>query len=264
MNTNVNLSVVIPYTYSTEQRDKLVEPLIKCINAQTFKDFELIVVEEVSNKLFTHSVFPCRREIDKHILLKNDRTFNKSWCINVGVKQATADNILIVDADSLFGINYFDKVWEFRKHNPRFFSGYNTLICLHGKHNPVIRVLKHSEIKAAGAAWYTDKKFFFNVLGGMCENYFGYGGEDNDIWNRVNYILKGVPELDYPYIHQYHDWAVPPGCGSLEDDESFPNKKQYIKNVETLRYTRNNIVKTIEQLKKIDLGNVNSPREIKI
>ena len=48
----------------------------------------------------------------------------------------------------------------------------------------------------------------------MNENYYGYGGEDNDLWFRANRRLgesakHNVTAMPYVLAHSYHDWSQP-------------------------------------------------------
>jgi hypothetical protein len=98
----------------------------------------------------------------------------------------------------------------------KFFCAYLYLKLLPGKDNPTDRLVSSKYLEAIGGAWFCYKDFFFNTLGGMNENYFGYGAEDNDMWWRVQYWYTKVfnngeqypiPMLPFNMEHQYHDWA---------------------------------------------------------
>lgn len=262
----LKLSVILPYTYGGKLRDELLGNVITSISHQTFRPYELIVVEEVfESELLGEvpGVFPYKDRAHNYILLKDYRLFNKGWCINVAVRQAKTDNILVVDADTIFGKEYFSKIMDFRKTHPnnfsRYFSGYNYIICLPGRDNPMTRVIHHSAIKASGGVWFANRKFFLEELGGMNENYFGYGGEDNDLWLRANHLLKEIPAVNYTVVHQYHDWPVPP-LGTRD----IPNKDQYLRNVRLLRRIEKQIPQTIQKLRQSDLGKSDRPTVVNL
>lgn len=245
----MRLSVIIPYTYGDSLREEGLKHLINSIEAQIFKDFELIIPEQVKSNDTSKFIHKC----DKLILLKCNEKFNKSWCINVAMKQANTNNILILDADILFGKDYFSKVMEFKQHHS-FFSAYKVIILLPGKSNPITRIRFQHDIHAMGGGWFTDRNFFFNELGGMNENYFGYGGEDNDIYYRARYVLKmPIPELDYSITHQYHDWHRPDGANPLN-----PNRLIILKKAEK------NPREITNKLKEANLGNPNRPTLIQL
>ena len=156
----------------------------------------------------------------------------------------------MLDADVAFGKYYLDQVWKFKKLLWRkFFHGYNWIVLLPGRDNPTTRISKHISICSSGGSWFVDRKFFFETLGGMNENYFGYGREDSDLWQRANFILKGkIPELNYPIVHQYHNWEV------VNQDNPI-----YQKNNSLWHYTKSHREEIIEKLKKVELGNAEKP-----
>ena len=233
------ISVIIPYTKGDEQREKNLLQLVTNIKKQTYKDFELILVEMLFEKPNDLDIDDCN-----HICIaypKNNR-FNKSWAINVGVRNANSDNLLVVDADMVFGNDYFQKVVEFIEKSSKFFIGYSKLHCEIGKDNPEERIHNPSYLKAAGGAWYADKGFFWSV-GGMNESYFGYCAEDNDLWQRVNHILGSIDELPYEMTHAYHDWHPKDSHFPLNDDR-----------LEIFNQVMHDLDRATRKLKELKLG----------
>jgi len=231
------LSVIIPYTKGGELRENNLATLLKNIKTQTYKDYELIIVEQVFNT--SSKDFNC-----KHIRISYDKDnrFNKSWAINVGVRNSKYDNLLVVDADMLFGNDYFQKISAFSKKHNKFFMGYSKLHCNIGKDNPEERIHDQTYLKAAGGVWYVNKDFFWSI-GGMNETYFGYGAEDNDLWQRANNRLHCIFGLDYEVTHMYHDWHP--------ENSHFPLNKE---RVEKFNIAMSDLDGTIEKLKKLKLG----------
>ena len=246
---NNNLSVIIPYSHNEILREQNLEKTLDCVFNQKYKDFELIVVEQLI-KPYEHiiPIFQAHTNINR-IQLKDplNRNFNKSWCINVAVKQAKSNNILVIDADMLFGDTYFEEVLKFAQLNTQYFSGYHDIICLPGRDNPATRVKKYDSIQAAGGAWFINKDFF-NKVGGMNENYFGYGGEDNDMWLRVSNILQDIKSISYPLTHQYHHWHQQDGVNPLCEDR-----------MKILDKTRKHPMNAISLLVRSNQGNINAP-----
>lgn len=254
------LSLIVPYTYGDELRQKAIFHCINSIKAQIYRGYELIIVEEILGSQ-SESKFPYPRKVDKHIILKDAcRGFNKSWCINVGIKQAKYDNAVIIDADVIFGKEYLNELLKFKKNCPLFFSGYNYIILLPGRDNPVVRIKTHFSIKAMGGIWFTDRNYLFKTLGGMNENYFGYGGEDNDLYERARNILETIPAMPYPVAHQYHHWRIDPIKRQTKDLSG-----EYKKNLKLLRQgTSRYSEEIIDRLKNAKLGNPKCPTEIKM
>ena len=246
----MRLSVILPYCYGGDElRLTALANTFESIRGQEVKDYELIVVEQLVKA--TKPTFPYIGRVDQFITLKDpqNRWYNKSWCMNVGARKARTDKLLFLDADVLFGKEYFDKILDYANHYA-FFYGYNWIALMPGRDNPLIRVKPHKDLHAAGASWFSTKQFFWDRLTGCNENYFGYGSEDQDIHLRAKYILGSIPELDYPIVHQYHHWASEEGGAN-----PWVNKDGGI-TFGTLRMAPDIIV---DRLKLATLGQLNEP-----
>jgi len=210
------LSVIIPYTYGGPVREYSLNVLLDSLKEQLFQPFELILVEEVIKD--AKATFTGHERVNRHIILRDDREFNKSWIINVTARKVNTNNLLVIDADSKMRKEHLGEVFIYRNAQPqfKFFCAYLYLKLQPGKDTPVERLTSSVHLEAVGGAWFCYKDFFFNTLGGMNENYFGYGAEDNDMWIRVkawfnktlgNNLDYPVPMMPLNMIHQYHDFA---------------------------------------------------------
>lgn len=231
------ISVIIPYTKGDEIREANLHQLIGNIKKQTYEDYELIIVEQLFDKKSDLNV-----ENSNHICISysGNNKFNKSWAINVGVRNSNHNGLLVIDADMVFGDDYFQKIVDFAKDNPKFFMGYSKLHCETGRDNPEKRVHDQTYLKAAGGVWYCDKEFFWSI-GGMNETYFGYGAEDNDLWRRANSILGLIPGLQYEVIHAYHHWHA--------EDSHFPLNKERVEKFNIVMHDLSGAIKKLKQYK---------------
>ena len=210
---NIPFSIIIPWKFGSVQRYKSLRHMVDCLIKQDTETkampirYEILLVEQNTNSITPELCLPYR-----HILLNTEHeAFNKSWCMNVGARNAKYNDLLFMDADSLFGSDFLKTVRHYvnitsTSRNNIMFC-WNYLIALYGKDNPVSRHIRPDMTRAMGGIWYCDKNFYFNKLGGMNENYFGYGGEDNDVFERALFLLEHTPSvIPYPLAHQYHDW----------------------------------------------------------
>jgi len=242
------LSCIVAYAKSPDpQRDEATTKLINCFLAQRFRKFELIVVEFAKDGI---GKFPYGWIVDKHIILQDDRPFNKSWLMNVGARVATTNNLIFHDADVLFGKDYLEKINEFRKTHV-LFSGWSSFRCMPGRDNPHMRIHVPRTISCLIGAWFCNKDYYWNTFGGYNEDYFGYGREDSDIWHRATYLLDGIPVMDYPLVHYYHNWHPDSGPNPLirEDKRANAILEKCMKNPEEIR----------QMLLKVKLGNMEHP-----
>lgn len=203
-------TIIIPYMCNHEDKEKFREKnllnLLNNLHDQTDKNFEIFVIEFTADnkKYFSYDSL-----INKHMLLTDTRPFNKSWCINVAMKNTNTEGNFIMDADMLFGNDYTSKLFNYANSHD-FFCGYTIITTMVGRDDTEARTSHiHKNMQAMGGVWYTTKTFFWNKLAGMNENYFGYGAEDNDAYCRAEALLGSIPAMLYHLKHQYHHWAPP-------------------------------------------------------
>jgi predicted glycosyltransferase involved in capsule biosynthesis len=251
----MKLSLIIPYTYSEDKnREEGLKSLMKSIASQTYKDFEIILVEDLQGRDSIYATFLPATDFeynaDKYILLQDPehRKFNKAWLMNVGAKQATTDNLLFMDAEISFSQDFLQKVVDFAK-DRQFFNCWSKYICMAGRDNPHERKhILNKTVHAMIGVFYSKKDFFFNKLGGYNENYFGYGAEDNDIFIRAKYLLKEISCLEYNIYHHYHHWHPKEGANPLNLDREI-----------ILQKTIDNPQEIINKLTTSNIGNIQCP-----
>jgi len=233
-------SLIIVYLEDNETRRNALDKTLECIKKQTYKDFELVFVEMLfdnpSNVVISNG---------KHIQLKypphlQDRMMNKSWCINVGVRNSQYDNLVVMDADMCFDEGYFQRIVDYSQKGDKFFICFDKIFCEIGRDNPEERIRPAFLLKTAGGVFFIKKDFFWDV-GGMNESYFGYGSEDNDFWRRANHLLGTINNMPDSIQHTYHHWYT--GRYKLN-----PNREKFFYT------TMVDISKTIKTLKELNLG----------
>lgn len=221
----IDFSIIIPWKSGDPVREASLKNLLNCLKAQdgTFLvkqpiAFELVIVEQVTSKTSYQAnkkikeILPQEYAGANYIQLMHDSTdFNKSWCMNVAAKSAYHNHLIFMDADSLFGKDYLatltDHIVNTHETINKVMVCWDSLICLPGRDNPVVRYVKPTITCALGGIWYTYKPYFLGTLGGMNENYASYGGEDNDIYERALLAQKHpLAIIPYTLVHQYHHW----------------------------------------------------------
>lgn len=208
-----NLSVIVPLHGFAHDREQALDILVETVKAQDLADFEIIVVEQMDGDS-RHSFLNLTPPYINHITLPaQSRGFNKSWCMNVAAKKAKFGRLVFLDVDMMFGKNYFSTILQYAQSNePKFLLCWTYITFMPGKDEPIPRQVDRN-ILTAGGAFYIPHDFFWSI-GGMNENYFGYGGEDNDLWLRANRKMgesahDNISILPYALVHKYHDWAEP-------------------------------------------------------
>src|SRR3989344_4421237 len=104
------LSIVIP----TLNEEKYIPNLLNCLKNQTFKNFEIIVVDANSrdNTKKTISKFK-----DLKIKIINSKIRNPGYQRNLGVKNAKNERILFLDADTKISEDFLEKTLKEIKDN---------------------------------------------------------------------------------------------------------------------------------------------------
>ena len=262
----MKLSIVIPTGGNDPLRNRNFNECLKCINNQSFKDFEIIVVEQSLDGRFYKA-----DNTYKHIGIKDpeNRGFNLSWCRNVGARQAQGEILVLMDSDFIFENDYFKTISEFKG---EFAAGAETYywcnredptnawlstenfdsIRLLGSDDHRSNVFKFRSMTRGcgyGAILVYNRDWFFDVLGGYNENFFKYGWEDKATTESIKKLLnKDDEQLDripYEAFHLFH----------LDKDPRNLKTNEYLFN----KFTAMDQLELCEKIKKINIGKIESP-----
>lgn len=201
----MKLSVIIPTAGNDQQRNRNFNECLRCINEQTYKDFEIIVVEQSLDGHFYKQNGPY-----KHIAINDpsNRGFNLSWCRNVGAREASGDILVLMDSDFVFEKDYFKVISEFKG---EFAAGAETYYWCNtedptiewmrtrdfnvfrkqgaGPKDQVFRFRSMTRGCGFGAILVYNREWYWNVFGGYNENFFRYGWEDKAATETIKALL---------------------------------------------------------------------------
>lgn len=208
-NTNLQLSFVIGHR-GLERLPHLLLTL-QSIAAQRGVSFECIVVEQSAVPELQDQLPSWVRHI--HTPLPYDNMpYSRSWAFNVGVGCAKADTVILHDNDMLVPMDYgrqvvartadgFDamnlKRFVFylgQAHSAAVFAGKESL-----EQHPPREVVQNLE---AGGSLAITREAYFSI-GGFDESFVGWGGEDNEFWERAQ-TLKLWAYGFLPLVHLWH------------------------------------------------------------
>ncbi len=180
--------------------------------ASGFVGIEIILIEQDKKPQIENLVF--NRPIKYHFL-ETDLPFNKAWAFNVGVKYATTDVIVFGDSDIIMDPNDFIESLKMLDSNDCI-SPYNRVIDLKqeelsydlGRMNSIDRPGRgETDIQkiclCGGIIMY--KRASLNKIGGWCEDFIGWGGEDDAQSYKTKKLLQWV---EAP-AKSYHLWHTP-------------------------------------------------------
>lgn len=221
--SNFNFTYIISYRHNVERYNNLKRTL-EWVNS--FSGVEVIVVEQDK-----HSKISNLKINAKHIFIKSDMPFNKSWGFNVGTKYANSDIIIFGDSDLIMDpqkfIEAIQLIKEYEMVNP-----YNSVVDL-TQQETNIQLSEIIKIDRPGRG-ETDiqkvpmcggicifRRDAINKIGGWYEQFIGWGGEDDFQAIKVKNFLT---------------WAEVPGrCYHLYHDRSAPDMKWYQRNLQLLQ-----------------------------
>lgn len=223
------LSIVIPILGMRPDRAAAFRLALECTKRQTFRDFELIVVEQYVEEqpLWKGEVTPL---CDQYIAITEDTLpewgrFSLSWCKNVGARAAKYDIVVILDGDMVYGDDYYQRIVDAFDPTTGYLMGYNWISWLtprgvqaYESDGYKLKWEKDQTHKTTVSGWtgngggggsiIFDKYYLFDVIGGYSENYYGWGKEDKDLLFRAHRMLAmtgdKVFQLPYTLLHLFH------------------------------------------------------------
>lgn len=141
----------------------------------------------------------------------SDMPYCRSWAFNIGVKQARGGVLVLHDNDMLVPVDYASRILD------KVGDGYDVvnlkrfIFYLNESHTQAVfagRAALTAEAPAAimqnteGGGSVAITREAYDRIGGMDESFIGWGGEDNEFWERAK-ICKVWP---YGYLSLVHLW----------------------------------------------------------
>jgi len=218
-----NFTYVISYRHSSERLNNLKRTL-EWVNA--FSGAEVIVVEQDKHSKLKDIILPC-----KHIFIKSNMPFNKSWGFNVGLKYVNSNIVIFGDSDLIMDPNEFIKsvklVETYDMINP-----YSSVIDLNSQESG-LSMENILSIKRPGRG-ETDiqkvplcggicifRRDAIQRIGGWHEDFIGWGGEDD---------FQSVKVKNFLNWHEN-----PATCYHLYHERTSPDMKWYQRNLQLLQ-----------------------------
>jgi len=212
MGNNKKFSLIISYFLSDEQqhgteinpcRVKNANILAKTLSEQDFDrdSYECIVMTDD----------PCpytdlHNFADRAIHMPHRRLFNKSWFFNNAARVALSDRLFFLDLDVEMPPGYLQMIADKTTDRNQVYSGLTHFKreCQPGVWDNGIYVNRCT--LGYSSVIYKDKYW---ELGGMCENFRGYGGEDGEMYVKHAPILHLKGTMTHPYHNDSHvDWKA--------------------------------------------------------
>jgi hypothetical protein len=141
-----------------------------------------------------------------------DMPYSRSWTFNVGAKHARSPVLVLHDNDMLVPANYAASILEQVRQGYQVVNLKRFIFYLSEQHSRSIFDGKAGitddapssivqNLEGGGSVAITREGF--QQIGGMDESFVGWGGEDNEFWERAQ-TLKVWPYAWLPIVHLWH------------------------------------------------------------
>ena len=205
-----SFTYVIGYRHIPDRLNNL-RRVLDWING--FTGVEVLLIEQDKHSKISHLNLKA-----KHIFLKSNMPYNKSWAFNIAMKQAKSNIIVYADSDLVMDPNHLIEALklmsEYEMVNP-----YKSVIDLEQQESglPLDQILKinrpgrgetdHQKVPLCGGICLFRKESI-NKIGGWNEDFIGWGAEDDFVSIKVKHFLKYI-ELPHKCYHLFHSRQAP-------------------------------------------------------
>lgn len=213
--------IVIPF------RDRVggarARNLLACLAALRDQDghrdeVSVTVVESDTAPTWRDTVEPL---VDHYVFARHDGHFNKSWAVNVGVRETPGEPelICVLDTDILADRRFLSRNLDRMAREPELsaFLPYRRMFCLdpetsaaairrrceRGEADVPLDAVRSLVLKEPPGACLWARSTIFDAIGGFDERYQGWGGEDDDVVARLS-LAGRFTRFDDPLLHLAH------------------------------------------------------------
>lgn len=193
------------------ERLPLLLMTLKSIAAQTNCHFECIVVEQDNERLIQDKI-PAWVKYLHTPLPEKEMPYSRSWAFNVAARAAKSNCMIFHDNDMLVPYEYAYQLLKYHKKGYEFIN-LKRFIFYYTKADSAKIISENKLFKncspesvvqnlEAGGSFGASRQAYFDI-GGFDEKFVGWGGEDNEFWERAN-TRKVYPFGFLPIIHLWH------------------------------------------------------------
>ena len=185
---------------------------LESIAAQRNVLFECIVVEQ-SNEPEVETLLPFWVRYVHTPLPKADMPYNRSWAFNIGAELTCGDLLILHDNDMLLPQDYASQMIVRQKEGYEVINLKRFVFYLNKEHSERIMTSRGilldtapdsvvQNLEAGGSFGITRGAYL--GIGGFDESFVGWGGEDNEFWERAQ-TRKVWPYGYLPILHLWHE-----------------------------------------------------------
>lgn len=213
MTSSPKVSVIIPLY----NREKYIEETVQSVLSQTYKNFELIIVDDGSIDQSRKVLEPFLNEI---MMLEHPGRVNKgqSAAINLGIKKSSGEYIAILDSDDIFAPHKLEKQVEFLEKNKNIGLVYGNGYVIdesgsklykfysnsHFEDNETSKILINCYFALPTNALF--RRTVFDAAGWFDEDL--RSGQDHDMAIRISEIAKLAYIDDCLFFYRKHNESI--------------------------------------------------------
>jgi len=183
---------------------------LRSIRGQEMAEVECIVVEQDAEPLIRDRLPGWVRY--KHAPQPDGEIrYNRSAAFNEGTRYARGNVLILHDGDLIAPSAYAGEVWKkhkagyevMRLHRFIFYAGQSETDTLFSAEEMPRRLRSEQAVENAVGGSLAVSSAVYESLGRMDEDFVGWGGEDNEFWDRC--LTRKVWDFGYlPFIHLWH------------------------------------------------------------
>jgi glycosyltransferase involved in cell wall biosynthesis len=239
MNNGHSFTYIIGYRHFPDRLNNL-RRVLDWINC--FAGVDVILIEQDTHSKISHLNLKAR-----HIFLKTDKPYNKSWAFNVATNLAKSDIIVFADSDLIMRPENFIEglklLEEFEMVNP-----YKSVIDLDPQESTIkledmVKIDRpgrgetdHQKVPICGGICMFRKESIMRI-GGWNEDFIGWGAEDDFVSHKVQQFLNWK-QLDNKCYHLFHGRTQP-------DAQSYQRNLQLLQHLVNL--PKQDLIKSIQK-----------------
>lgn len=173
-----------------------------------FDGIDILIVEQDKSSKISNLNLSC-----KHIFVKNDGAYNRSWAFNVGVMNSKTPFVIFGDSDLIMNYSEFiESLKQIEQYD--CVSPYKSVVDLtidesNKSYEDILKITRpgrgendNQTINLCGGITIFRKEAILSI-GGWCEHFEGWGAEDDALALIANKRLKCI-EMPYRCYHLYH------------------------------------------------------------
>lgn len=102
------VSVIIPVYCASEEHEKFLSEALSSVTVQTFRDFEVIIVDDVSPRDIS-PIISSIKGLPELRVIRNEKNLRHAKCRNLGIEEARGELIAFLDHDDLWDPEKLEK-----------------------------------------------------------------------------------------------------------------------------------------------------------